>query len=192
MFKLEDLQNNKELIQFCSSLIQRKHEKLGRFIDITSVDMLFDRLTKAHFERLKFLPVSKLAIYRTSDIGFGYINHMSIKTLQELIALKLVDKNIPIYLRYRYGNIFSSIRSDHIDIKVLLTEDSYLLIKEEENNAIYDIKIGKLCNPNLLYYRDDLDNTVTTIDKLITIKNINSIWVDEIIEDSFISEDYPF
>jgi len=178
MFELESLQKDKELVQLCLPLLPNEYGELGRFIDVTSIDMLFERLVKARFERLKFLPISKLTIYKTADVGPGYINYMSILAFQELMALRLVDKEIPIHLEYKHGNIFTSVKSVDLNPKVLFTEDTYLLVKEE-TNTIHSIKIGKPCNPNLLYYRSELDNIVTTIKKLVTIENVNSIWIKE-------------
>lgn len=177
MFDLESLKKDNDLARICLSVISADYGVLGRYLDIWSVDSLLEKLAAAQYERLKYLPISKLTIFRTSDIGFGYMDYMSLRNFQELIALGQIDKQVPIHLEYKHGNIFSIVHDKDINLKVLLTDETYLMVNEE-TNMIHSIKIGKPCNPNILYYNKELDGVVSTIDKVATIPNLNNIRID--------------
>lgn len=178
MFNLDILHQDKELIQFCRGIIVSEFSELGRFIDIKTIDCLFNKLVSANYEKIKYLPIRGVSIYRTSDIGLGYNNYMSIRHLQEFIALGKINKDIPVYLDYKLGNTCSYIKSSEFNKDVLITDETYIYVKED-NNEIWDIKIGKPTNPNKLYYREDINNIKTVIDKIVSIENLNSIYVEE-------------
>lgn len=177
MFNIENLYNDKFLSRYCSYMLTSEYNELGRFINIPTLDILYNKLVKANYERIKQLPISKLTIYKTTDIGLGYINNISVKDIKKLVLLGKIDKNTKIYLHYKYGNVFSYINSEDIDKNILITDNTYLLVKEE-TMEIYLIKIGKLTNPNNLYYRRDLNDIVIKISELNTIPDINSIWIE--------------
>lgn len=183
MFDLESLKKDSDLARLCLNVLSSDYSKLGRYIDIWSVDSLLEKLAAAKYERLKYLPISKLTIFRTSDIGFGYMDYMSVRNFQELIALGQIDKNVPVHLEYKHGNIFSIVHDKHFDLKVLLTDDTYLMVNEA-NNEIHSIKIGKPCNPNVLYYQKQLDGVVGTIDNIATIPGLNNIRIETQKNDS--------
>lgn len=183
MFDLESLKKDDGLARLCLSVLSADYGVLGRYIDIWSVDSLLEKLAAARYERLKFLPISKLTIFRTCDIGLGYMDYMSVRNFQELIALGKVDKNVPVRLEYRHGNIFSIVHDKHLDLKVLLTDETYLMVNEE-TMTIHSIKLGKPTNPNMLYLMNQLDNVVSTIDKVVTIPNLNSIRIETEKNDS--------
>lgn len=183
MFDLESLNKDNDLARLCLSVLTTDYGKLGRYLDIWSVDSLFEKLAAAQFERLKYLPRSKLTIFRTSDIGFGYMDYMSLRNFQELIALGQIDKHVPVHLEYKHGNIFSIVHDKHLDLKVLLTDETYLMV-DEETNLIHSIKIGKPCNPNILYYQKQLDGVIATVDQVATIPNLNNIRIETQKNDS--------
>lgn len=185
MFDLESLKKDDGLRRMCLSVVTSDYSVLGRYTDIPSVDCLLEKLANARFERLKYLPIRKLTIFRTCDIGLGYMDYMSIQNFQELIALGKVDKNVPVRLEYRisYGNVCSIVLDKDIDLRVLLTDETYLIV-DEQTNTIHSIKIGKYTNPNVLYYMKELDNVVSTIDKVATIPRLNSIRIETEKNDS--------
>ena len=183
MFDLKTLQQDTFLKNICSRMLTSDYSKLGHYTDIHSIDSLFEKLVSAKFERVKFLPISKLTIYKTSDIGLGFINNISVRGFQELIALGKIDKNIPINLKYKFGNIFNIVYDRDLDINVLLTDETYIIVNEQ-TKLIHSIKIGKPCNPNLLYYMSKLNKVVTIINKLVNIPNMNSIWIETKKNDS--------
>ena len=183
MFDLESLNKDNDLKRMCLSILSTDYGVLGRYIDIWNVDSLFEKLASARYERLKYLPIRKLTIFRTCDIGLGYMDYMSVRNFQELIALGKIDKNVPVRLEYKHGNIFSIVLDKDIDIKVLLTDETYLMV-DEQTNVIHSIKIGKPTNPNMLYYMNELNNVVSTIDKVATIPNLNSIRIETEKNDS--------
>lgn len=176
MFDLESLKKDNDLPRLCVHVVNLEHSGLSGYVDVHSVDMLIEKLAVAKYERLKYLPIRKLTIFRTCDIGLGYMDYMSIHQLREFMALGKIDKNVPIHLEYKHGNIFCTIYTEDIDPLVLLTDETYLMV-DETTNLIHSIKIGKPCNPNLLYFEKQLDKVVTTIDKLVTLPHINSVWV---------------
>lgn len=178
MFDLKTLRQDKELNQFCRGLIPSYCASLGRYVEIQSVDQLLERLTMADYERIKFLPYRQQAIYRTRDLGVGYIDYLSIYDFQQFIALNLVQKEIPVYVDYRFGNSYSYVKSTDLDTRILLTDETYLFVKEE-TQEIWDIKIGKPTNPNRLYNREDLDRLVMTSEQAMKIERLNSLYIEE-------------
>lgn len=176
MFNKKNLKEDKVLIRILSNFISFDYSVIGKFIDIDSVDSLIDRLVKADYERMKYLPISKLTIYKSLNIGIGYQNYISVRFLFSLIEQGLIDKDIKIELIYIHGNIYAYIKSTDLNIEVLKTDEVYLMV-DELTNEIHSIKIGKYTNPNLLYYRKEFDGIVSTLQKVSTIPNFNSIHI---------------
>lgn len=177
MFDLASLKADKDLTRLCLPLLSKDYGGLSGFVDVSSVDGLLEKLTTARYERLKYLPISKLTIFRTCDIGLGYMDYMSLRHFQELIALGKVDKNIPVHLEYKHGNIFCIVYLEDLDPFVMLTDETYLLVNEV-TNVIHYIKIGKPCNPNILYDAKLLHGAVSTIEKVATIPHLNSLYIE--------------
>lgn len=177
MFDLESLKADKDLARLCLPLIAKDYGGLSGFVDVWTVDGLLEKLAAARYERLKYLPISKLTIYRTCDIGLGYMDYVSIRQFQEWIALGKVDKDIPVHLEYKHGNIFAIVDLLQLDPTVMLTDETYLLVNEE-TKAIHYIKIGKPCNPNRLYDAKALHLAVSTIDRIATIPGMNSLYIE--------------
>lgn len=174
----EDLKNDKHLINLVSYMLHSDKYKVGRFIDIHTFDEFIDKLLKANIEEVKYLPKRDLYMYRTSDLGFGYSSYISPNKLNEFIELGKVSKDIPIESKYKWGNVFHYINIEDIDDKLLLTDDIYFLIKKE-TKEIWDINIGKFTNPNFLYFRSDIEDKITTLDKLKILEYFNRINIRE-------------
>jgi hypothetical protein len=94
-----------------------------------------------------------------------------------MIGMGIIDKNVPVHLQYKHGNVFCVVDLNDLKKEVLLTDETYLFVKEE-TKVIHSVKIGKPCNPNLLYYKEKLNNIITTIDKAATLPNLNSVWIE--------------
>ncbi len=178
MFTSDELKDDKHFINVAAYMLHSDLYKVGRFVDIHTINDFIDKLTKANLEEVKYLPKSKLHVYRTSDLGFGYSSYISPARLHELIELGKVPKDIPIDLVYQHGNVFIYIDLENIDDKLLLTDDIYFIIKKETKD-IWNMNIGKMTNPNYLYYRSNLDGKRTTLEKLKVLEHFNRINIRE-------------
>lgn len=144
---------------------------LPRLLIIKSLDTFIDKLSTARFIHMKQLANNNLSLYKTNEIDIGYTNKLTIEELHTLISTNKVNKDIPIYLKYQHGNVFSYILLKDIDQKLLLREDIYI-ITHEVTKELYLLSIGKFGNPNRLYYNSDLNDIVTTFDKVKTLDGI--------------------
>lgn len=185
MFTKEQLKNDKHFISLVSYKLFNNNYKIGRFIDIHTIDQFIDKLLLANLEEVKYLPKSKLHIFRTSDLGFGYSSYLSPLKLQEYINLNKVKKDIPIEFIYQHGNVFTYIDKNDIDMKLLLTDDIYFFINKE-TNEIWNIIIGKPTNPNFLYFKSELSGFKTTLDKALTVQYFNRLNIIEIPDIDFL------
>lgn len=185
MFNLDLLLQDTELRRSLIYLLANDFRKLGCFAEERSITSLLEKISKASYEKVKYLPNRHISIYRTENIGYGYCNYYSIYRFREMIALGKIKKDIPIRLEYKHGNIFAYVNDQDLDIRCLLTNETYLFI-HEETNEIWNTIIGKPTNPNRLYYRSDLDGIVSTIDRLATLEGLNAVYVEEKIEIDFI------
>ena len=185
MFDKDILENDKHLINLIAYKLSHTQYQIGRFIDIHTVKQFIDKLLKANFEEVKYLPKSQLHMYRTSDLGFGYSNYISPARLHELIELGKVPKDISIHFKYKHGNIFTTINKEDIDINLLLTDDIYFLIKKD-TSQIWNMYIGKPTNPNYLYYKSDLDKAVSTLYMAKTVEGFNRVEIYEKLIADFI------
>lgn len=174
MFTKEELEKNRYNISILCRMLTHDYYKVGRLIDTHKLSTLIEKVSKAHFEDIKFLPKSGLYLTKTNDLGFGYSSCLSPARLHELIELGKVSKDILIHFVYEYGNIFTYIDVNDIAINLLLTDDVYFIVKKE-TKEIYHAVIDKPTLPNLLYYRKDLEGFKTTLDKARTIKHFNRI-----------------
>ena len=163
-------------------LLPTEYDSLGRYVDIRSMDALLEKMSLSRWERLKFLPVSKYTIFRTSDIGVGYNYYLSLLHLQEKMDMGHIHPDTPISLEYKHGNIFAYIDSKDIDTKSLLTEDTYLFMKET-TSEVSIVRIGKPTNPNRLYYKDQYHGITTTLKRLRTVEGMNAVYIRTQLED---------
>lgn len=131
------------------------------------------------------MPNSRLSIYKTRDIGLGYTNYMPVNRFRELIALNKIRSDVDVHLTYQHGNVSSYVKSVDIDKQALLTDEVYIVVKEE-TNEIYMMSIGKISAPNKLYYQEDLEGLKGPIDKIGTFEGIKAIYIDEIRNVDFI------
>ena len=178
MFKKEELEKDTHVSNVFSRMLTHNHYKVGRLIDTHTLPSLIDKISKAHFEEVKFLPKSGLHLIRTSDLGFGYSSYLSPAKLHEFMELGKVPKDIPIDFVYQYGNVFTYVDIDDIDPAILLSDDMYLVVKMETKQIYYAV-IGRPTSPNILYYKSDYSGFRSTLDKARTIPNFNRLDVRE-------------
>lgn len=175
---LDTLKKDKFVSSICETLLPNKYSKLGNFINIKNIDDLLLKISTAQYEFMRYLPLANLLIYRTSDIGIGYNKVISPSFLRELISINKVDKSTYIYLEWKFGNVYTSINAEDIDTKLLLTDDTYVIV-HKDTNEVYSIKIGKPTNCNSLFEKKHLDGVKTNIEKISSIKGFNSIYIAE-------------
>lgn len=185
MFTKEDLENDKHIANVFSRMLTYNPYKVGRLIETHTLPSLIDKISKATFEEVKYLPKSDLHLIRTNDLGLGYSSYISPAKLHELIELGKVKKDIPIEFNYEHGNVFTSIELDDIDPTLLLTDDIYFVIKKATKQIYYAV-IGRPTSPNILYFKSDLSGFRATLDKARTIQNFNRIDIHEKIIADFI------
>jgi hypothetical protein len=185
MFTSDILENDKHLKNIVAYMLYSPQYKVGRFTDIHTIKQFINKLLEANLEEVKYLPKSKLHVYRTSDLGFGYSSYLSPARMHELIELGKIDKDITLELEYKYGNVFVNLDIESIDDKLLLTDDVYLLINKETKH-VWNIIIGKPTNPNFLYYRSNLDGKKATLERLKLLENFNRVNITEKIVCDFI------
>lgn len=185
MFTKEELEKDSHFIAIFSRMLTNDPYKVGRLVDTHTLSTVIEKICKANFEEVKYLPKKDLQIIRTTDLGFGYSSYISPSRLHELIELGKVPKDIPIEFRYQHGNVFTYINSKDIDMSLLLTDDIYF-VYHKPTNRIWISVIGKPTNPNFLYYKSDLSGFKTTLDKARTVQNFNRIDICEDIDVDFI------
>lgn len=160
-------------------------DKIPRLINVKTYNEFIDKFFKANFIFIKYLPIGKLNLYKTNEIDIGYTDKITIKELVLLMSTNKIKKDIPVYLEYMHGNIFAYIDYNNIETKLLLREDIYVLI-HNKTKEVYNISIGNFGNPNRLYYRSDLNNIKTTLNKVITLQGLNRINIYKKIDSDFI------
>jgi hypothetical protein len=133
-------------------------------------------LCQASYEKMKYLPHSKLTIYKTYNLGYAYSSCLGKSSLLEMMALGKVSDSISVKLRYCQGNIVAYIRLKDIDLRSLLTDELYAFVHDDDL-AIWKLYIGKPSNANNLYHRRDLDGVTGTLAKLAGIEGLNTIYV---------------
>ena len=178
MFTKKEFEKDNHFSNVFSRMLTHNHYKVGRLVDTHTLPSLIEKICKAHFEEVKFLPKSGLHLIRTSDLGFGYSSYLSPARLHELIELGKVSKDIPIDFVYQYGNVFTYVDIDDIDPAILLSDDMYLVVKMETKQIYYAV-IGRPTSPNILYYKSDYSGFRSTLDKARTIPNFNRLDVRE-------------
>ena len=185
MFTKEDLEKDKHFTNVFSRMLTQNPYKVGRFVEIHTLPSLIDKISKANFEEVKYLPKSDLHLIRTNDLGLGYSSYISPARLHELIELGKVSKDIPIEFKYEHGNVFTYIDLDDIVPDLLLTDDIYFVIKKATKQIYYAV-IGRPTTPNVLYYRDDLSGFKATLSSARTVEHFNRINISEKIKVDYI------
>lgn len=178
MFKKEDLEKDKHFTNVFSRMLTQHPYMIGRFVEIHTLPSLIDKISKANFEEVKYLPKSDLHLIRTNDLGLGYSSYISPARLHELIELGKVPKDISIEFKYEHGNVFTYIDLDDIDPCLLLTDDIYFVVKKATKQIYYAV-IGRPTSPNILYHRDDLSGFKATLTSARTVQNFNRINISE-------------
>jgi len=185
MFTKEQLEADKHFINVASRMLTNDPYRVGRFVDIHTIPSLIEKMTKANFEEVKYLPKNDLYLIRTNDLGFGYSSYISPARLHELIELGKIPKDIPIEFVYQYGNVFTYVNIDDIDSSLLLTDEIYFVIKKDTKQIWFAV-IGRPTSPNLLYYKSDLNGFKATLKSAKTLPNFNRIDIKENITVDFI------
>lgn len=178
MFTKEDLEKDKHISNVFSRMLTHNHYKVGRFVDIFTLPTLIDKISKAHFEVVKFLPKSGLHLIRTNDLGYGYSSYLSPARLHELMELGKIKKDLQIDFVYQFGNVFTYIELDDINPDLLLTDEVYFVVKMETKEIYYAV-IGRPTSPNLLYYKSDYSGFKAILDSAKTVPNFNRLDIRE-------------
>lgn len=173
---IDTLREDKFVSKLIETLLPNQFSSIGNFIEIYTKEDLLQKLVSANYEFMKYLPYSGLLIYRTFDIGIGYNKVISPTHLRELISLNKIDKSTYIYLECRFGNIYTSIKANDINIKLLLTDETYIIV-HKDTREVYLLKIGKPTNPNMLFYKEHLGGVKTNLDKISGLKGFNSVCI---------------
>lgn len=173
------------LVGQCKLLINEKNinsinyihtDFYGHYLNIATVEDLLKRLSAASYEKVKNLPISKLSMYKTSDIGIGRRLHLSIRHIKELIELNKVKEDINIYLKYTGNNIIAYVVKGSIDEKLLLTNDTYVIVNDH-CKTVYSIRVGQPANVNKLYFNKELGGKAVDVETALAIDGLNSVYV---------------
>lgn len=151
----------------------------GSYIDEQTTDQLKDKLLNAKYELKHILPRSNLRIYHTEDLGYGYRGRLPLRVLSDLIFTDRVPSNIQVKTVYKYGNIFACVKSTDINMNAVLSCSSYVVVDSELN--IWNIEIGGITSPNLMYYSYELDglyHPVSSLSRLTGLKTIDLTHTD--------------
>ena len=178
MFTKEDLEKDKHIVNVFSRMLTHNHYKVGRLVDTFTIPTLIDKISKAHFEVVKFLPKSNLHLIRTNDLSYCYSSYLSPARLHELMELGKIKKDLQIDFVYQYGNVFTYIDLDDINPELLLTDEIYFVVKMETKEIYYTV-IGRPTSPNILYYKSDYSGFRATLDSAKTVPNFNRLDIRE-------------
>lgn len=178
MFTKEQLERDSHIKNIFSRMLTHDHYKVGRLVDTFTVNSIIDKMSKANFEVVKFLPKSQLHLIKTSDLGFGYSSYLSPARLHELMELEKIRKDLPIDFVYQFGNVFTYINLDEIDPQLLLTDEVYFVVKMETKEIYYAV-IGRPTSPNILYYKSDYSGFKATLNSARTVENFNRVDIRE-------------
>lgn len=176
MFNLNKFDEDKPLQRRLLSLITIEGKKIGRYVNVKTLEELITLLKNANYELVKSIPTSNLKIYRTYDIGYGYINYISLFRFKELIDIGKLRADVNISLEYHHGNIFAYVDSTYINKDSLLTDETYIFTSNDEP---WNVKIGKPTSPNRLYSQTGYHGVTTNIDLLKNIEGLNAITILE-------------
>ena len=148
----------------------------GTYLNIDNLNDLKHKLLNADFFKILELYRTKILLVKSSEIDIGYRDYLPFKDALEYTKLGLIPKDLEIRCIYSHGNIFTYIEEPIINLnnKVTFSNETYLFL-EKNTLKIWDIKIGKPCNPNFLYYREDLDNRTFKLESLRYARKINRL-----------------
>jgi len=172
------------------SKLKNKFNLIGTYLNIDNLDDLKYRLLNVNLFKILELPKSNSLLIRSSEIDIGYKDYIPLKDALEYIKLGLLFNNLKVRCIYKYGNIFTYLEESilNLDKKIIFSNDTYIFINKN-TLKIWDIIIGKPCNPNFLYFREDLDNKFF---KLEILKNATKIHRLNLCMRFFDYDDIPF
>jgi hypothetical protein len=88
-----------------------------------------------------------------------------------------VDKETPIHLRYKHGNLFCYIRPEDLPSTITLTQDVYFTV-DKVRQILAWFHLGKYHWHHVLYEYSHLDERVTTLQKLLATKRFTSVYIN--------------
>lgn len=180
--QLADLQQDSWLKGYCQLLVSGDIPLPGRFLGIPDVQVLYEKMAEAHWEKVKHLPHSGLSIYRTSDLGEGLVSQYSLDRFRELVALQKAPEGISVSLTQFHGNVRASVRFEDLSVSSLVTDEVYLFYMASRSE-VYGLSIGKPSNPNRLFYRFELWGKRGTLSQISQIPGLSRINVDTVKTD---------
>lgn len=140
-----------------------------------TLDQLVEKAKKAHY--LEVGNVGKqIKLYETEDIGLGAVSSFSAKTFRKLTSMHMLSGQLPVYLRYVFGNLFFLLDERDIEFKHFLTRNTTVAYNEK-TKQIYDIIIGEFVLPNRLYHLERYDGLTTTLEKALKNEMVNAFHV---------------
>lgn len=183
MFKLEEpTLSDPYVIKKLQFLLQVPGLKLGCLEETLTLQQVTDRLRNARFLDTNKRLGKHIVVYETEDLGPGYVNSFSRKTLQHLLAVKLLSPDLPVYIRFMYGNLHFLLNERDLDEKLFKT-NVVTLAYFERINEVGDLHVGPHVSYNRLYHLERYDGVVTTLEKalrneLVSCYNVHSFTSD--------------
>ncbi len=156
-----------------SQTFRSEFYKLGRYLDIRSEVDLLDKIIASQPQKVKYLPRAQVSLWRCY-IGIGYRRSMPMSLLSEFIATQKLDGELKSQLVYVYNNIRATVNASLINTDILLTDETYLVVKEDRGE-LWKIQLGRMSNPNFLYQRHDLDHCEIKLKNLPHIQGLNQV-----------------
>lgn len=184
MLTPDTFQGDEWLRRHLSWLVSSPFTKIGKLESWQTTQELADALVKAKYEKVRYLPNAKLSIYRTTDLGYGYVNAMALQRFRELSALLKLEVSTRVYLQHFHGNIQACVKLSDIGLDCLKTDEVYVFYQEEEKK-VWGVQLGKPSNPNRLYTHKGLEGKSGTIAQVSLIPGLNRI---NVIDTSIITD----
>jgi len=185
MFSLKELESDSFLNLLLSRKLTNNVYKVDTFIEIYTIKELLKKLSICDFIPVKKLHLTNRTIYKIENLGLGYMKYISLSDFNILIECNKISRDIPIHLKYIYGNVFSFIDSEKIDLDILITDNIYALV-DNETKSIWNIFIGKPTNPNRMYYKQDLDCKHYPFKIASKLEGIQRVEIDEVVKSDII------
>ncbi len=183
MFRLEEpTLSDPYVTKKLQYLLQVPGLKLGCLEESITLDQFKDRLKSANFIGTHRRIGKDIQLYETEDLGIGYVNSFSPKTLSRLLSAQLLSPQLPVHVRYIYGNLFFLLNEKDLDINLLKTKIVTLAF-HEKLKEVYDLNVGPRVSPNRLYHLERYDGIVTSLEKalkneLVSCFNVHSFTSD--------------
>ncbi len=176
MFTEEKLRQDSVFISAITRLCHDEFSSgiVGKYKEKTTPDEAIKRVANGKYSLVKYLPKSGYTLYKTSDIGVGYMSDVSTGELLRLQTSGLIDPSELIVFKYKHCNIFPQMTLSEDKLKSLETNETYLVI-DEKASLVVTVNIGKMFRPNHMYYREDLHMKTGTLQELIRLPGFNRV-----------------